>query len=148
MDVKRDDLLIKLGQAKSDSPAGWRLVEVSPKGKLTCCLRKKKLREARRREGRYLLRSNLCDKDPAVLWQFYMLLTQIEEAFRNLKGDLSARLIYHQLSRKLDFPGVFPEFQPCQAASQRFVEAELPRCGRACWISAGPAGGRCWSPCR
>ena len=104
MDVKRDDLLIKLGQAKSDSPAGWRLVEVevSPEAKLTYSLRKKKLREARRREGRYLLRSNLCDKDPAVLWQLYMLLTQIEEAFRNLKGDLSVRPIYHQLDNRIE----------------------------------------------
>ena len=104
MDVKRDDLLIKLGQAKSDSPAGWRLVEVevSPEGKLTYSLRKKKLRVARRREGRYLLRSNLCDKDPAVLWQLYMLLTQIEEAFRNLKGDLSVRPIYHQLDNRIE----------------------------------------------
>ena len=104
MDVKRDDLLIKLGQAKSDSPAGWRLVEVevSAEGKLTYSLRKKKLREARRREGRYLLRSNLCDKDPAVIWQLYMLLTQIEEAFRNLKGDLSVRPIYHQLDNRIE----------------------------------------------
>jgi transposase len=104
MGVKRDDLLIKLGQAKSDSPAGWRLVEVevSAEGKLTYSLRKKKLRESRRREGRYLLRSNLCDKDPAVLWQLYMLLTQIEEAFRNLKGDLSVRPIYHQLDNRIE----------------------------------------------
>ena len=104
MGVKRDDLLIKLGQAKSDSPAGWRLVEVevSAEGKLTYSLRKKKLREARRREGRYLLRSNLCDKDPAVIWQLYMLLTQIEEAFRNLKGDLSVRPIYHQLDNRIE----------------------------------------------
>jgi transposase len=104
MDVKRDDLLIKLGQAKSDSPAGWRLVEVevSAEGKLAYSLRKKKLRESRRREGRYLLRSNLCDKDPAVLWQLYMLLTQIEEAFRNLKGDLSVRPIYHQLDNRIE----------------------------------------------
>jgi len=104
MEVKRDELLIKLGQAKSDSPAGWRLVdiEVSTEGKLTYSLRKKKLSQVRRREGRYLLRSNLCDKNPAVLWQLYMLLTQIEEAFRNLKGDLSVRPIYHQLDHRIE----------------------------------------------
>ena len=98
MEIKRDQLLIKLGQAKSASPAGWRLVEieVSPEGKLSFSLCKKKLREARRREGRYLLRSNLCDKDPSALWALYMQLTQIEEAFKNLKGDLSIRPIYHQ----------------------------------------------------
>lgn len=40
--------------------------------------------------------------DPAVLWQLYMLLTQIEEAFRNLKGDLSVRPIYHQLDNRIE----------------------------------------------
>lgn len=104
MKIKRDELLIKLGQAKSASPAGWRLVqvEVSQTGTLSYSLRKDKLREVRRREGRYLLRSNLCDRDPAVLWQLYMLLTQIEEAFKNLKGDLSLRPIHHQLEHRIE----------------------------------------------
>jgi transposase len=104
MEIKRDQLLIKLGQAKSASPAGWRLVEikVSAEGKLSFSLCKEKLREVRRREGRYLLRSNLCDKDPSVLWQFYMLLTQIEEAFKNIKGDLSIRPIYHRLEERIE----------------------------------------------
>ena len=104
MEVKRDDLLIKLGQAKAESPAGWRLVEVEvPKdGRLVFSLRKKKLREVRRREGRYLLRSNLCDRDPADLWQLYMQLTRIEEAFRNIKGDLSIRPVYHQLPNRIE----------------------------------------------
>lgn len=104
MEIKRDQLLIKLGQAKSASPVGWRLVEieVSPEGKLSFSLCKEKLREARRREGRYLLRSNLCDKDPSVLWALYMQLTQIEEAFKNIKGDLSIRPIYHQLEERIE----------------------------------------------
>jgi transposase len=104
MEVKRDQLLIKLGQAKSASPKGWRLVEVqvSREGKLSFSLRRKKLRETRRREGRYLLRSNLCEKNPDMLWELYMLLTQIEEAFKNLKGDLSIRPIHHQLQRRIE----------------------------------------------
>jgi hypothetical protein len=32
------------------------------------------LREIRRREGRYLLRSNLCEHDSALLWKMYMQL--------------------------------------------------------------------------
>ena len=47
------------------------------------------LHEVCRREGRYLLRSNLCAEDPAQIWQLYILLTQIEEAFKTLKGDLA-----------------------------------------------------------
>jgi len=49
----------------------------------------KKLRQARRREGRYLLRSNLRDTDPAKLWQYYIQLTEIEQAFKELKHDLA-----------------------------------------------------------
>ena len=45
-----------------------------------------KLRQARRREGRYLLRTNLTDDDPARLWRLYLQLVSVEEAFRNLKG--------------------------------------------------------------
>jgi transposase len=100
----RDALLLKLGAAKAQAPAGWRLVEVavSRDGALTYSLRKDKLRATLRREGRYLLRSNLSEADPAKLWQLYMLLVQVEEAFRNLKGDLAVRPIYHQLEHRIE----------------------------------------------
>ena len=64
-------------------------------------LRKKKLREVRRREGRYLLRTNLPEEDPSQAWQFYMQLNQVEEAFKNLKGDLALRPIYHQVEHRI-----------------------------------------------
>ena len=62
----RDTLLLKLGAAKSQYPAAWRLVEVevAKDGALAFCPRKHRLRELCRREGRYLLRSNLCTIDP------------------------------------------------------------------------------------
>ena len=63
-------------------------------------LRKDKLRKVRRREGRYLLRSNLTEKDPSKLWQFYMQLTQVEAAFKDLKDDLGLRPILHQLEAR------------------------------------------------
>jgi len=104
MKIPRDALLLKLGAAKARSPKAWRLVEVevSAEGQLHYRLRKEKLREATRREGRYLLRSNLNDKDPAKLWQLYMLLVEVEEAFKNLKGDLAVRPIYHQLESRIE----------------------------------------------
>jgi len=63
---------------------------------------KDKLRQTRRREGRYLLRSNLTQTDPAQLWQYYIQLTEIEQAFKELKGDLSIRPIYHQLDERIE----------------------------------------------
>jgi transposase len=56
----------------------------------------------RRREGRYLLRTNLCGRDPEDLWQFYIQLTEVEAAFKNLKDDLQLRPIYHQLERRIE----------------------------------------------
>jgi hypothetical protein len=55
-----------------------------------------KLREVRRRGGRYLLRTNLTESDPAKFWQFYLHLVEVETAFRTLKGDLAIRSVYHQ----------------------------------------------------
>jgi hypothetical protein len=54
----------------------------------TFALNRDKPRKARRREGRYLLRTNLCDEDPAKLWKLYIELVEIEAAFKNLKDDL------------------------------------------------------------
>src|SRR4029079_11356411 len=59
-------------------------------------LNRKKLRVVRCREGRYLLRTNLTDNDPALLWQYYIQLVAVEEAFKNLKGDLAIRPIFHK----------------------------------------------------
>ena len=51
-------------------------------------------------EGRYLLRTNLVEEDPAKLWSHYLLLVAVEEAFKNLKGDL--RPVFHQLEARIE----------------------------------------------
>lgn len=68
----------------------------------TFSLNKKKLRVVRQREGHYLLRSNLGREDPATLWQYYLQLTEVEQAFKELKGDLSIRPIYHQKDTRIE----------------------------------------------
>jgi transposase len=110
MELSRDQLLLKLGAAQSQFPAAWRLVHVQtpeesePVNEQTFqfTLRMKKLRQVRRREGRYLLRSNLSGEDPAKLWQFYIQLTQIEAAFKEMKNDLSLRPIFHRLEDRIE----------------------------------------------
>lgn len=105
MKVKRDQLLLKLGAAKQQSPAAWRLVQIDvPDGneQLRFSLRKDKLRKVRRREGRYLLRTNRVGHAPARLWEFYTQLVQVEEAFKNLKGDLAIRPIHHQKEERIE----------------------------------------------
>ena len=61
-----------------------------------------RLRQARSREGRYLLRTNLVEEDRAKLWSHYLLLVAVEEAFKNLKGDLAIRPVFHQLEARVE----------------------------------------------
>jgi hypothetical protein len=78
MELTRDQLLLKLGGAKAQFPAAWRLMNIHLPEEtqrvsaetFNFKLRTDKLRQVRRREGRYLLRSNLSGEDPAKLWQF------------------------------------------------------------------------------
>jgi transposase len=109
-----NNLLMKLGAAKSKAGKAWHLVKVElpdpPKGKgsrkktvdFTFSLNKDRLRQTLKREGRYLLRTNLRGEDPAQLWEHYMTLTQVEEAFKNLKGDLAVRPIHHQKDERIE----------------------------------------------
>ena len=107
---RRDQLMLKLGAAKKDAGRAWFLVEVQiPKTDqelaahgLTYRLRREKLRQVFRREGRYLLRSNMTGEDPAELWRHYMQLTEIEQAFKELKHHLSIRPIFHQLEERIE----------------------------------------------
>lgn len=105
MKLTREALLMKLGAAQSKAPAAWRLIEleVPQRGAgFTYRLDRDKLRQIRRREGRYLLRTNLTESDPAKLWQFYLQLVEVEAAFKTLKGDLAIRPVFHQQERRIE----------------------------------------------
>ena len=105
MDIDREELLMKLGAARARARAAWRLIDIevaSEGANFTFTLNRQKLRQARRREGRYLLRTNLCGQEPAQLWQFYIQLVEVEAAFKNLKDDLQLRPIYHQLESRIE----------------------------------------------
>ena len=119
MQPKRDQLLMKLGAARHQWPTGWRLFKVQvPKPKrrrksaeaavaqpvpgFSYQLRWDKLRQARHREGRYLLRSNMPERPPAQLWEFYLQLTHVEEAFKHLKSDLSLRPLHHKKLERIE----------------------------------------------
>jgi transposase len=109
MKLKARELLIKLGEAKGRYRTAWRLLDIQlPEptteriASFSFCLNRQKLRIARRREGRYLLRTNLCGRDPAQLWEFYVQLVEIEAAFKNLKDDLALRPIFHQLEHRIE----------------------------------------------
>ena len=106
----RDQLLLRLGAAKTAAGRafGFVILHVPKAGdpvtrkNFTFSVDREKLRQAELRDGHYLLRSNLAHQDPAVLWERYVLLTQIEAAFRTMKSELGLRPIYHQLGHRVD----------------------------------------------
>jgi hypothetical protein len=105
MEVRREEMLMKLGAARARAPTAWRLVDIEMDkagAGFSYTLNRQKLRRIRQREGRYLLRTNLTENDPALLWQYYTQLVAVEEAFKNLKGDLAIRPIFHQEERRVE----------------------------------------------
>ena len=106
--LTRDQLLMKLGAAKHDAGRAANLVKVTwPKqassmASLEYSLDRDRLRQVRRREGRYLLRTNLTAQQPEVLWTFYIQLTEVEQAFKEIKHDLAIRPIFHKTQERIE----------------------------------------------
>lgn len=106
----RDKLLMRIGAAKKEAGRAYGFVQINlpAEGKevtretFTFAVNKEKLKTAELRDGHYLLRSNLLGENPAVLWERYVQLTQIEAAFRSLKSDLGIRPIHHQLQHRVE----------------------------------------------
>ena len=111
MEQSRDELLMRLGAAKKEAGRVWNLVKVNvPKSDqpvthetFTFTLQRKKLRAVMLREGRYLLRAFVPETMTAPeIWRQYIGLTEIEESFKNLKGDLAIRPIHHQKEERIE----------------------------------------------
>jgi len=107
---KRDQLLLRIGAAKKEAGRAFGFVKIQipqadqavTRETFSFDVDKTKLKATEQRDGHYLLRSNLTDEDPAVLWTRYVQLTQIESVFRCLKSELSIRPIHHQLEHRAD----------------------------------------------
>ena len=68
------------------------------KGRLSIGIHKHEERYAWALEtgGSYILRTNWTETDPTTLWNTYIHLTEVEDAFRTAKHDLGMRPIFHQ----------------------------------------------------
>src|SRR4029077_5625746 len=154
--LTRDELLLKLGAAKKEAGKAYALLVIytPTKDQVTSetfhfALDRKKLRQARRREGGYLLRSNIKSDDPGYLWRLYLQLVEVEQAFKELKNDLSIRPIYHQLETRIEAhifiaflayclfvtlklrlktlaPGLTPRAVLEKLAAMQMIDVELP----------------------
>jgi len=109
--LTRDQLLVAVGQAKEQAGRAFKLLDIQwpQEGQaavnaqtFTFRLALDRYRLWYRREGRYLLRTNLTETDPKLLWEYYLQLVAIEAAFKNLKDDLQIRPIFHQKEERVE----------------------------------------------
>lgn len=108
--LTRDALQRKIGAAQKDAGRVASLVKIAiPDGagrdeikEFSFSIDRIKLRSYIRKEGHYLLRSNISLENASELWQMYIQLTNVESAFRTLKSDLAIRPIFHQLDSRIE----------------------------------------------
>jgi len=107
---RRDQLLLRMGAARKEAGRAFRFLHLQLPSEGQAVTRhsfrfrvdRPKLLAAELQDGHYLLRSNLVGEDPAVLWERYMQLVQIEAAFKAMKSELGIRPLYHQLGPRVE----------------------------------------------
>ena len=106
----RDRLLERLGALKQQAGKSVKCVELTipPQGRkvtpenFSYSLNRNTYKKMILRDGMYLLRTNLTETRPDVIWERYVLLTHVEAAFKSLKSDLAVRPVYHQLEHRVE----------------------------------------------
>jgi hypothetical protein len=129
MALSREELLVKRGAARDQFCTAWRLVTIeiaADSAAFSYRLDRNRLRQIRSREGRYLLRTNLAEEDLAKLWDHYLLPMAVEEAFKNLKGDLAIRPVFHQLEGRIEAHVFIAFLAYCRHALARRLHALAP----------------------
>ncbi|HEX3555836.1 MAG TPA: IS1634 family transposase [Thermoanaerobaculia bacterium] len=61
-----------------------------------------KKQRALRLDGTYLLKTDRKDLSAEEAWRLYILLTRVEDAFRDMKSPLSERPIFHHLQHRVE----------------------------------------------
>lgn len=98
---KRDKILEAVGRLKERFPKAHPFVtiRVGPRYRdFAVAWHVAKFKDALRRDGAYLLRSNQAGWSAQEFWETYIQLTVVERAFRVLKSNLLLRPIWHQYS--------------------------------------------------
>jgi transposase len=99
-----DKIHHRLGRLQERWAGAWKYLQgVQCQGRqVTWAWDRRRLRNLRLLDGSYLLRTNLDLKEPDLLWQQYIQLTEVEEAFRVLKSELAIRPVWHRLDRRVE----------------------------------------------
>lgn len=111
--IDRDYLLEKIAVLKKEAGrvTGFVKVRIPEPGEaidrstLRFTFDRAKWNHALKWDGAYLLRGYLpeCgEKSAPALWEMYMQLTQVEEAFRTIKSDIAVRPIWHFTEKRVE----------------------------------------------
>jgi transposase len=116
--VSRDQLLRRVAVLKKEAGriASFVAVREPAEGEVVnrqtfaCTFKRIEWRNAMENDGSYILRAYLpwddwpdaADRQAPVLWEWYMQLTRVEEAFKTLKSDLAVRPVHHQLEHRVE----------------------------------------------
>jgi transposase len=98
---KRDKILEAIGRLKERFPKAHPFVTIrvgATHREFTYVWNVVKFKDALRRDGAYLLRSNQAGWSAQEFWETYIQLTVVERAFRVLKTNLLLRPIWHHYS--------------------------------------------------
>ena len=80
----------------------WRMEYDAAQQKLDWQEDQEKKQRALRLDGAYLLKTDRKDLTAEEAWHLYILLTRVEDAFRDMKSPLSERPIFHQLQNRVE----------------------------------------------
>jgi transposase len=87
----------RIGRLRERYPRAGRYYLVDRKeGILEWTLKAEQRARAEELDGAYFLRTSRKGMGPEEIWRTYIALTRIESAFRDLKGTLDMRPVYHQ----------------------------------------------------
>jgi len=116
--VKRDYLLERIAVLKKEAGRIASFVRIRKplaeeavnRKTFTATLDKTAWKAAMDRDGSYILRAHVpweqwpagMEKQASVLWEWYMQLVRVEEAFKTLKSDLGLRPIHHQIEKRVE----------------------------------------------
>lgn len=116
--ISRDQLLRRVAVLKKEAGriASFVTVREPAEGEavnrqtFACTFKRNEWRNAMENDGSYILRAYLpwddwpvtADRQAPVLWEWYMQLTRVEEAFKTLKSDLAVRPVHHQLEHRVE----------------------------------------------
>jgi transposase len=97
------DLFERIGRLRERYPRAARYYAMErQEGVLVWPVKVDKRQRAEELDGAYFLKTSRQDLEPEEIWRTYMVLTRVESAFRDLKGTLDMRPVYHRKETRVE----------------------------------------------